>query len=306
MCCSVSPGRPVEFRNTVLYGAEVVGPTGEPVHVLGYQNQVQGALGLLQYVPQWLALGGGNAMILPFPAVPGTMTEANVVDTSECRDILQDIARAVPDAEVPTALLAPRGHGSAPAAVVFEAAGIYTVVLAGDPRDIPSVLGEVPRAKRPAVNPALFDAYASWYPGWTVALCCFNNRRMRLANPLLWWYQPMDRDRLFLPALDCHTGDVPDVEAHVRVDHVVAVASYRMAGGGRVPVAPASVQPFVCPYVLGERYHGTMPNGDFVCTLSNLLEAAAAGPEDRLRQLYEPRRPNSYLKRRRLPALAAA
>jgi hypothetical protein len=37
----------------------------------------------------------GNAMILPFPAIPGTMGQANVLETKRCRDILQDIAGSV-------------------------------------------------------------------------------------------------------------------------------------------------------------------------------------------------------------------
>jgi hypothetical protein len=309
MCCSVTPGKPVEFRDTVLYGAEVLGPAGAPVHVLGYQNQVQGAVGLLQYVPEWLALGGGNAMILPFPAVPGTMTAANVIDTSACREILQDVARAVryDDGFQPASLM-PRGRGRAPAPIVFEAAGIYTVVLAGDPRDIPSVLDQVPYAKRPTVNPALFEAYARWYPGWTIALCCFNNRRAKLANPLLWWYEPIDPGTLFLPALDCHTGDVPDVGGNVIVDHVVAVGSYRMTGGNWVEYrsAPAAVRPYLCDHVLGERYRGTLPNGDFVCALADLLEEAAKPRDfadlDARDRSRPPRRSNAFLRRQRVAA----
>ena len=45
MCCSVSPNTPVRFSDTVLYAAEVIGEAGEPVHVLGYQNKVQGSVG---------------------------------------------------------------------------------------------------------------------------------------------------------------------------------------------------------------------------------------------------------------------
>src|SRR5437868_5342632 len=96
MCCSVSPGVSVRFTDTVLYAAEATGPDGEPVHVLGYQNRVQGGVGLSSLAAGWLPFGRpGNAMILPFPAAPGTMTRANVLDTQDCRDILQDMADAV-------------------------------------------------------------------------------------------------------------------------------------------------------------------------------------------------------------------
>jgi hypothetical protein len=96
MCCSVSPGVPVRFTDTVLYAAEVIGVEGDPVHVLGDQNKVQGRVGLLAQAVSWLPFGhSGNAMILPFPAVPKTMTQANALDTQSCRDILQDMANAV-------------------------------------------------------------------------------------------------------------------------------------------------------------------------------------------------------------------
>ncbi len=283
MCCSVTPGVPVRFSDTVLYAAEVIGGSGEPAHVLGYQNKVQGSIGLWSLAVGWLPLGrSGNAMILPFPAVPGTMTQANVLDTANCRDILQDMADAVAPRRAASAWRSAGPSRSAPPPPkiqVFRAAGIYTVVLAQDPRDIPPALDQVPRSKRPVLNPALFDAYARWYPDWTIALCCFSNRRARLANPMLWWYKPMHPDRLFLPAVDCHTGNIPDLDSDVAVDHVIAVGSHRMAGGRRVryrDAAPREVAPYLRPSVIGRRYAGPMPNGDFVCQLEDVRRGSLA------------------------------
>jgi hypothetical protein len=204
------------------------------------------------------------------------MTQANVLDTKDCRDILQDMSKAVaprPDSAMWMSTRSSMKSLGPPKIQVFDAAGIYTVVLAQDPRDIPSALSQVPRSKRPVLNPALFEAYARWYPGWTISLCCFGQRRARLANPLLWWYEPMHPDRLFLPAVDCHTGDVPDLEVGVAVDHVVAVGSYRMNGGHDVyyrNTIPEAVSRCLCPTAIGQRYSGTMPNGDFVCRLEDV------------------------------------
>ncbi len=275
MCCSVSPGVSVAFTDTVLYGAEVIGEAGEPVHVLGYQNKVQGRVGWLSQLAGWLPFGHtGNAMILPFPAVPRTMTQANVLDTASCRGILQDMADAVAP-PVPHASTWRRMSmllSDEPRVQVFQT-GIYTVVLADDPRDIPAALHRVPSSKRPTLNPALFDAYARWYPGWTMALCCFNNARARLADPLLWWYRPMRPDRLFLPAVDCHTGDIPDLDAQVSVDHVVAVGSHRMTGGQRVYYQddlPVKVAPYLLTTLIGQRFSGPMPNGDFIFQMKDV------------------------------------
>jgi hypothetical protein len=161
MCVSVSPGVTVRFSDTVLYAAEVIGQDGDLVHVLGYQNKVQGRAGLLPSVRGWLGWGGaGNAMILPFPAEPKTMTQANVLDTQSCRDVLQDIAVAVDPPSGFWGTLGPSvswGSAPPPKVQVFQAAGIYTVVLAQDARDIPAALDQVPRSKRPELNPRRSD-----------------------------------------------------------------------------------------------------------------------------------------------------
>ena len=110
-------------------------------------------------------------------------------------------------------------------------------------------------------------------------LSCFSNSRAGLAHPLLWWYKPMHPDRLFLPALDRHTGEVPDLSAHVRVDHVVAVGSHRLAGGQRVRYQdgiPTAVVPYLRPSVIGRRYGGHLPNGDFVCRVDEVAEGKFA------------------------------
>lgn len=275
MCVSVSPRTPVEFSGTVLYAAEAM-QGGDLVHVLGYQNKVGPASGL-RALTSWIpGFRSGNAMILPLPAEPRTMTKLNVIDTSACPDILQEMAQTV-DPPLPTletyARSRMRSLSAPPPVQVFEAAGIYTVVLAQDARDIPGALHQVPRAKRPRLNPALFDAYAKWYPGWTIALCCFNNLRARLALPLLWWYRPMHPDRLFLPALDCHTGAVPDLDAEVRVDHVLAVSSHRLQQG--LAFYPSTVSREVAPYVprrlLGQRMGEEILNGDFVCEVEDVV-----------------------------------
>lgn len=285
MCCSVSPGVPVRFSDTVLYASEALTDGENVVHVLGYQNKAQNGSGqssLWSTVSRLLPLGSsGNAMILPFPAVPGTMTQANILDTNGCREVLQDMANAVaPRAALrspPTAGLGALGAARALRIQVFKAAGIYTIVLAQDARDIPAALDRVSRSKRPALNPSLFDAYARWYPDWTVALCCFNNRRAQLAHPMLWWYKPMHPERLFLPALDCHTGDVPRLEEAVFVDHALAVGSHRMRPGAGVPVSyrdalSPSVTPYVLKNLIGARYEQPMSNGDFVCEVADVRE----------------------------------
>lgn len=266
MCCSVSPGVDVRFSNTILYAAEVNDRQGETVHVLGYQNTAQNNVKHLNRISYplsglagfWNKLrdifsfrrvspsageAGGNAMILPFPCVPRTMSRQNVLDTESCPHILKDMAKAVKPMPTARSLgFASQSYGAAPVEI-FEAAGIYTVVLAQDARDIPAALGQVPEEKRPKPNPELFEAYAKWYPDWTIALCCFNNEDLKEARPLLWWYQPLNPEKLFLPAVDCHTGKVPKLEAKVMVDHTLAVGSCFAGSTKLVPNCPLCDKP---------------------------------------------------------------
>jgi hypothetical protein len=260
------------LTGTALYAAEAITEEGTRLHVLGYQNTVASLVGEKGLLSKG---GSGNAMLLPFPAEPGSMTSANVLDTEECPNILQDMKRAV---EPP-----PRGLGktvSVAAPVEVFSTGIYTVVLARDARAIPGALPQVPAAKRPPLNADLFDAYARWYPEWTVALCCFNNRQAALATPLLWWYRPMDPRQLFAPALDCHSGHVPDLRARVKVDHVLAFSSPELRERGRCVPYQDPIPPAVAPYlhlrVIGAGFHQTMPNGDFVCQVADVRQGKFA------------------------------
>jgi hypothetical protein len=289
MCVTLGAAR---LSKTILYAAEVCPDGMEVLHVLGYQNSVQN-----------LSSNGaarGNAMILPFPALPGTMTRKNVVPTDQCPHILEDLAETVRWQNATRSLGIAKDAG--PGVEVFDT-GIYTVVLAEDAGAIPGALKRVPAAKRPALNPPIFDAYARWYPDWTIALCCFNNAEAARATPLLWWYRPANPEELFAPALDCHSGEVPDLNAEVVVDHTVAVGSYVMDREDfwsslpkyhkrgaevweslerltRVPyrdTVPAAAHPFLCNHAVGSIYERKMPNGDFVCALKRLREGAYAG-----------------------------
>jgi hypothetical protein len=287
MCVTLARAR---LSATILYAAEV-SRGGDILHVLGYQNRVQNLAGN--------GRPAGNAIILPIPAVPKTMTRQNVVETEQCPHILEDVAEAVRRQESELSRTKGMKVLSASAVEVFDT-GIYTVVLAQDARDIPAALGMVPPLKRPALNPPIFDAYAVWYPGWTVALCCFNNADAAKATPLLWWYQPANPGELFAAALDCHSGAVPDLRARVTVDHTVAVGSHLIDQDGfwqrtrgkklgpalesvtRVrfqDAVPAQVRPFLCDHAVGSVYHGTMPNGDFVCSVEKLRKGPFGGDE---------------------------
>src|SRR5687768_13750503 len=143
MCVCLGPAR---LSNTILYVGEST-REGKLVHVLGYQNTAQNLAFAATSVPS--GTPAGNAMILPFPAA-APMGKDNVLDTSGCKGILKDIAEAVKPRSKGMRSLGDEDFGVcfASPVEVFDT-GIYTVVLARDPRDIPAALARVPAEKRP-------------------------------------------------------------------------------------------------------------------------------------------------------------
>lgn len=77
-CCSIEEA---EFTNTVGWVSEIE-RDGKRIHLLGYANTARN-----------LNSAGGNAMFLPIPAVKGTMSETNIIDTTGSADLLDAMQR---------------------------------------------------------------------------------------------------------------------------------------------------------------------------------------------------------------------
>jgi hypothetical protein len=259
MCCTAGPAR---LSDTILYVGEVypVSERGYPIHALGYQNSVQN----LSSFP--------NAMILPFPALPGTMTQDNVLSTEDCPNILKNMATAIMPRS--RGIVSDSILGSKSLSVQIFEHDIYTVILAQDARLVPEALKTIESRKRPSIpsDPSeFFNAYSEWYPKWPIAVCCFDNKETKLAKPLLWWYKPLNPQYLFAPALDSHTGDIPDLNEMVDVDHTIIVGSSMSGRQPRLSTKvhfiddiPRSVQPYLLSRVVGGQHKGILRNGDFV------------------------------------------
>lgn len=246
---------PAAFTGTkICLNATRVPELGGLVHVLMYQNTVASS-------------AGPNAMLLHLPA--DDIGQKNFIDTRRFPHILDDMV----DVMMPRARGGAKSMGgtrefSSSRVQMFEV-GIYTILLARDASDIPSALNRVPANKRPKVNRALFDFYASEYPGYAVALCCFDNSNSKEAEPIMVWYRPANRSgRYRLPALDCHTGAVPDLNAQVQTDHWVFMSTNVMQGGHGVRyreegAIPPHVRALLPNKVYGAYFGDRMQNGDF-------------------------------------------
>ena len=136
---------------------------------------------------------------------------------------------------------------------------------------------QVPAHKRIVPNTPLFDFYAHHFPGYPIALCCFDNQEARDADPLVMWYRPLDASRFLLPALDCHTGAVPDLDEEVEVDHWLIFGSDEMPEHVGVPVRYTDrhmrtrVRLLLPTRVVGTHLQGRMRNGDFSLRYEDVL-----------------------------------
>lgn len=258
MCCTLSPSR----MSSTLLLTSIAKRDNKIVHVMGYQNTAQN-------------LGRGpNAMLLPFPAAE-PMGAENILDTSSYRSVLSNMASHF---QPRSRRVTRRSLTKSAPAQVFDS-GAYTVVLAQSAADIPEALARVPAAKRPALNQEIFNAYARWYPGWQVALCCFDGAIE--ASPLLWWYVPQDATSLFFPALDAHDGDVPDLGTEVMTDHTLMWGSNAPLqpywAAIEHPGAPAAMEAFLPTQIRGCRVQHSKPNGDWRVPVPTLFNAGHPG-----------------------------
>jgi hypothetical protein len=250
-----------EFSGTTLYVGRQRHAVHGLIHVLGYQNT---AVNLAE---------GPNAMLLHLPAQ--RMTRENFISVGRNPEVLSRMVDAVRPRSV--------GDGIAwmdwecgQGAEVFDH-GIYTVLLSSDPTLLQAALAQVPLRKRPPLNPLLLEFYADQYPGHPIAVCCFDNAEAGRAEPLLMWYSPISPDRLTVPALDCHTGEPPDLDADVPVDHWVLFGTDEAPDGWGQSVGYETsmrhrLRRFLPDTVMGTHFGGqSLPNGDFAIAHDDLL-----------------------------------
>jgi hypothetical protein len=276
MCCFVGPAR---TSKTTVYAGEV---SRLGVHVVAYQNTVGNgryAPGLMPPMRRHFfsqvedAVATANAMIIHFPAAEA-MGPENMIDASDSPGFLDDIRKAIPDPNATRGMTRGGSLSYGMKAVQIFDKGSYKVVLASDASHIPDALELLPSHIRPPFNNSIFYAYSEWFPGWPVALCCFNNTDDVKVEPLLWWYKPRNPNVLFVPTLDAHDGSAPDLDSNVELDHTIAFGSDRMTDGFEVryggPITP-EVKKYLPEVVVGDQYNGDyLPNGDFTCDLEKL------------------------------------
>jgi len=239
-----------KLTGTHLYVGEAE-KDSKTVHVLAYQNKAESE--------------GPNAMVLPFPTKK-EMTEDNVIDTRKFKHFLEDISKA---SEIQrrsfrsdSKMLGARGISGNAVAAVFDV-GSYTVVLADNVEQIPEALTRVKAARRPTVSDAFLEGYGEFYPDQPIAVCCWEGSIK--SEPLLWWYEPKDKSQLFIPTMDAHDGNAPQLHQKVATDHIISVGTSTNRNGHSVyyhDQIPDAVKRLLPPSVSGTKLLGWMENGD--------------------------------------------
>lgn len=258
MCCTLYEST---LSNTILYAADTE-LDGRRVHVMAYQNRAANLA------------SGPNAMLLPIPSALALSAE-NTLDARLFKGILSDYV-ATYDALRPKArpvIKEPIMFSGPDVPEVFDS-GSYTVVLAKDARMIPAALARVPEERRPSPNRAILQAYAKFYPGWHIALCCYDGAIE--AEPMVFWYEPMNPDRLFVPAVDAHDGHPPEMNKKVLRDHYVFFAAQRARRGMKLQKRknldsiPKRYRSLFVDHFAGVKIDSPGWNGDFYIDVRDL------------------------------------
>lgn len=225
------------------------------LHVSGYQNRA---------ISQ---VDGGNCMLLHFPG-----NELRLVKGPEdTRHMMDDITRGLPKlAPEPTL----RGVSRAAGAVAKY--GDYYVVLSEHPSQMLDALQQVPEDFRPQPSTQLYELlgwYEEKFPDYAFVLACFRGA-VSPRHPIVVEYIPHNDDVLFVPGLDGHDGNVPEVGASMNRSFRVAfgaeghpqpnVVNYNDDIAGRY-WAPWDVTGFV-----DNRADG--PNQDYIVALETINE----------------------------------
>lgn len=207
MCVSTSPA---ELGGTRAYTWHTLGhPNSQRPswHVTAYQNFARN----LSPDP--------NCMLLHFPG-----SHLSLVRGPELtRQLMADVTWRLPELLPTPKFMGSRGISE----LRVEDYGDYTVVLAQYPSDILAALEQVPahrRPKRTSKLEELVDWYRVNYPDYVFALACFAEGATP-RHPIVVEYVPDSDDLLFIPGLDCHTGEIPQVGQMMQRDFRVAFGS---------------------------------------------------------------------------------
>lgn len=260
MCVSFAPAY---FSKTKIYVGLVNNDNISGGRVLMYQNQAESKGGM------------PNGMLLHIPTET-EMGPENFIDMSNASKVLKDMENSIGLGGVTTrGVMLGADMFSKSAVQVFES-GMYHIVLADNAEDIRAALEQVPEEKRPLVNPSLLQFYQNHFgTGYKFVMACFNSQKQMEADPIALWYIPSKatEEYVIFPALDCHTGNAPDIYENVDTDHSLFFGGDGLNIGQTIRYSrnvPSEVAPFLPKTGIGAQYNWKMQNGDFRFPVSEI------------------------------------
>jgi hypothetical protein len=258
---------PAKIWDSIVYAGEGFHPeTHRYIHVLGLQNRVINEF------------DRPNAVIVPVPSV-GALSRPNLIDTAP--DALSAMSGPLRQMNPALGLLLPRGARGA----TLVTRGQYGVTFINEPQGAVVALEALPAELRPPHDRSLLAAYARWYPGWPLLLCCWQGRMH--ADPVVLWYEPRDPKRLFLPTLQALQGGTPQPLATVQRDVTLVVGSTIRPFG----ISPRRTlsSPFLPNAVWGEWVTGAGPNVDHELDVSSFRQLRNVAGKHDLHERLDPK-----------------
>lgn len=217
----------------------------EEYHLLAYSNNTRN----LSDHP--------NSMIL---AVPGKLTQEDFFDTTLYAKFLEEIE----EFNTPRTRSLGKSKSIDDDTLSFEnfQLGMYNVFLSNSADLIGEAVSALPENERPVISSDLLDFFKTHYVDWSYIVCVFDNKQAIDAQPIMFKYKPFDKNILFFPAMDSHSGKAPVVNSNVAVDHVLI---YEDKGNG-ITEFPEECQ--IPDFLKNKEYNcstkvGARPNGDW-------------------------------------------
>ena len=171
-------------------------PVGNGNHFIAYSNSVQNTS------------GKQNAMIL---AIPGKTKQEWFYDTTKYKKFLDEI---LDKADYDQGYLGIRYRGGKSKSLSVFNVGMYTVGLADSFDGVLNFIKE-----RAEITDSLTVFFKETYKGWSFAVCLFDSNKTIDAQPIAFEYTPFDNNLIYFPTMDAHTGNAPDMNEKVDVDH---------------------------------------------------------------------------------------
>jgi hypothetical protein len=216
-----------------------------------------------------------NAMILP---VPGTVKQSDFVDTTAFPKFMEHLEEALTPRQRGGSFLGGQSKGidlNARRITHFQS-GMYEVFIAaggtgpalvgmlqGKKHPVQEALKVLQPSKRPEISKELLEWYDKFYPGWDLVVCVFGADKVMESQPIAFTYRPLPewKDALFYPAVDSHSGGIPDLNEDVDVDHFLFAPSSR---GATIPSQSSMPKYLLARTFNGVKQNDHRSNGDWI------------------------------------------